>query len=435
MHLIKHNDTIKIEKKILFISNLPFADIGNNGKTFQSLFLDFNDNQIAQLFFNNSQSSQKKFHNYFRITDTDILKYICSFHLLKISGISEKTQNFKVKLQEKFISRSDLGKKILRNFFFSRINIVRLDSFSKWMDSFKPTTFFFIGTNYIFSYQILNYLSNFYDVPYFIYFTDDYFLYNKGTNFISRLMHKRFVEKSKKIVEQAEELFVISQKMKKEYEIFFGKKCTILINAVDKIDPPVLKNKFENNITFRYFGALHSNRSSSLRYLGECLKYLNERYKQHSILEVYSLTEPTGKIKSDLSVSTILICSPITGTELKNKMATSDFLVHAESFEPEDVNVTMLSISTKIPEYLISNRCVVAIGPPQLASISIFKDNELGIVITDKISLEIDSENIHNVINNIDLYNSYCKKSEVFYDNEFNAFRMKQYLKNTLLKI
>ena len=435
MSVIKSEKTLIIEQKILFVSNLPFADIGNNGKTFQSLFSDFDDSQVAQLFFNNVQPSQKKFFNYFRITDIDILKYIFSFHLLEIIGISQKSYDLNNMSQGKFISQSDLCKKFLRNFLFSKINFTQLGSFKLWIGNFKPTSIFFIGTNYIFSYQILNYLSSFYNLPYFIYFTDDYFLYNKGTNFISKIMHKRFIEKSKKIVERAEELFVISQKMKHEYELFFGKKCTVLINAVDKGCIPVSKHKFEQNIVFRYFGGLHSNRSSSLRYLGECLKKLNKKYEQNFILEVYSLTEPTSKIKSDLSIETILICKPITGDELKNKMTTSDFLVHAESFEPEDINVTMLSISTKIPEYLLSNRCVLAIGPPQLASISIFKHNKLGIVIEDTKSVDVDGERIYEVITNIDLYNSYCRKSELFYDTEFSASKMKKYLKNTLLNI
>jgi glycosyltransferase involved in cell wall biosynthesis len=424
-----------IKDKVLFISHDPFSEIGSNGKTYLSLFSEFEDGEIGQLYFNNLEPSSGIFNNFFRITDIDIIKYLFSFSTKGFTGKVEKAhvKNINARVVKRSVLRTDLIK-LLRNFLFSIVKTSKIKAFKEWMNNLKPTVIFFVGSNYGFAYQVLYLVSQKYNIPYYIYFTDDYFKYNNGTNVFTNLLHKRFVERSKKIVEGAEELFVISPKMREEYEQYFGKKCTVLINAVDKGELHVAKSQLEKPIIFRYFGWLHSNRSSSLRHLGECLKYINEHYPQKCILEVYTLTIPIGKTQTDLDIDTIQVYDPLLGDALKNKIITSDFLVHAESFEPEDTQVTMLSISTKIPEYFLSNRCVVAVGPDKLASISIFKENDLGIVLSDKTSIKADADEIYNVINDMALYNDYCMKAQAFYDKEFDAPTMRLALKSKLLK-
>ncbi len=422
-------------EKILFLSNVPLTDEGNVGKICQSLFMDFEEEQIAQLFYYDIQPSQKKFFNHFSIFEIDVFNYIFSFGLSKMPGFydnRQKTSNLKD--LGTIVFKSNYKKTLLRNFLFSRINLLNINSFKQWIASFKPTSIFCIGTEHLFLYQILHYLSKYFNIPYFIYFADEYHLHNTGTGFIAQFMQKRFVKKTKKIVEGAEELFVISQKMKEEYEVFFGKKCTVLNHAVDKTDPPASKTSFGKNIVFLYAGSLHSDRSSALKYLAECLENLNERYHLNCVLEVYSLNIIEGKIKTDLSSKVIQISDPVFGEELKSKRASSDFLVHAESFEPEYITTTILGISTRIPEYLLSNRCTIAVGPPQVTHISIFKENNMGIVISDKKSLNKNADIIYEVIKDVNLYNNYCKNAEAYYDKEFDATKMKEYLKNTLLK-
>jgi hypothetical protein len=326
--------------RVLVISHDPFSELGSNGRTYSSIFSQFNTSQISQLFFNNLKPSSKIFNTFFRVTEIDIVKFLLSFSQIKISGNIQKEEitSIKARKMKRSLIKSELIK-ILRNFFHSIVKIQETNSFNIWIKKYKPSVVFFVGTNYTFMYKIVSSISTKYDIPYYIYFTDDYFLYNDGKNFITKFLHKRFIEKSKVIVKGAEELFVISPKMKQEYEQYFGKKCTILINAVDKGELPITKVKLENPVIFRYFGWLHSNRSSSLCYLGQCLTFINEHYNLNCILEIYTLTIPVGNTKIDLTMDCIHICEPLMGEELKQKVSSSDFLVHAESFEPEDKQV------------------------------------------------------------------------------------------------
>jgi hypothetical protein len=76
----------------------------------------------------------------------------------------------------------------------------------------------------------------------------------------------------------------------------------------------------------------------------------------------------------------------------------------------------------------------VAVGPEELASISIFKDHNLGIVLSEKKSIEMDANEIYKVMLDMNIYNDYCKKSQEYYKQEFDSQTMRRVLKSKLLK-
>ena len=64
-------------------------------------------------------------------------------------------------------------------------------------------------------------------------------------------------------------------------------------------------------------------------------------------------------------------------------MFDADAFLHIESDDESYCSLTKLSVSTKIPEYLISSRLVIGYGPVYLASMKLLKDNNIGIVISN----------------------------------------------------
>jgi hypothetical protein len=62
--------------------------------------------------------------------------------------------------------------------------------------------------------------------------------------------------------------------------------------------------------------------------------------------------------------------------------------------------LTRLSLSTKIPEYLASGRCIFVAGPPEVGSIRYIQDHEAGMVVTDMDALR---ENLDTLISNPEL--------------------------------
>jgi hypothetical protein len=72
----------------------------------------------------------------------------------------------------------------------------------------------------------------------------------------------------------------------------------------------------------------------------------------------------------------------------------SNVLVHAESFDESTRLYTRLSLSTKIPQYLMAGRCVLAYGPAELASIRYVVETGAGLAVStenvDKLAGELE---------------------------------------------
>ena len=90
---------------------------------------------------------------------------------------------------------------------------------------------------------------------------------------------------------------------------------------------------------------------------------------------LYSNEEPGPELKKEL-------CLPgaseyggsLNPVQLKERLNTSDILVFAESFDPEQEEKVRYSLSTKVPEYMSTGRAILAIGPESVGSVSYLRD-------------------------------------------------------------
>ena len=99
-----------------------------------------------------------------------------------------------------------------------------------------------------------------------------------------------------------------------------------------------------------------------------------------------TLTARSGEPHCPQATTTDLgeISSPtqaVGGSRLSQAIREADVLVHVESDDPASVAVTSLSVSTKIPEYLVSGRSILAVGPRGLASIDYLEDHRAALVV------------------------------------------------------
>ena len=79
-------------------------------------------------------------------------------------------------------------------------------------------------------------------------------------------------------------------------------------------------------------------------------------------------------------------------------MEQSHFLLHVESFDQLNRTYVKYSISTKISEYLSSNRGVMAYGPHEVASMELLCENGFGCSMTDLDSREEIKKKIYDAI-------------------------------------
>ena len=116
----------------------------------------------------------------------------------------------------------------------------------------------------------------------------------------------------------------------------------------------------------------------------------------------------TSKQKSVLSTESVHLYPPVSYTEIREIQKNSDILLHVEGFSLKEKLAVHQSFSTKIVDYLESNRCILAIGDDYCASIKYFIENECGAVARNKKEIKTRLLELHE---NRNLLQQYADKA------------------------
>jgi glycosyltransferase involved in cell wall biosynthesis len=193
--------------------------------------------------------------------------------------------------------------------------------------------------------------------------------------------------------------------------------------------PYTAKESIEGKIKLSYFGSVHTNRWKMIIKLAELLNLQN---REDIDLDVYIWDETEQKILNLLSIAGINYKGSVSGGELEKNMLQSDILLHIESDDIHSISKTRLSISTKIPEYLISGRPILGFGPKNVASMRLLSDNVIGIIISpDDNNIEIQAK-LEELIANAQLR---TKLGKAGYDYAIKCFNNEEIRKEFNQKI
>ena len=110
-------------------------------------------------------------------------------------------------------------------------------------------------------------------------------------------------------------------------------------------------------------------------------------------------------------------------------------LLHVESDDDYNRLLTKLSISTKIPEYLISGRLVIGFGPTDVASMKILSSNNIGIVLSSEISKDVLREELDKIVTNFELRKKIGKRGYDYAVENFNNQIIAEDFKKRLLHL
>lgn len=398
--------------RILVISNNSFSKTENNGKTLCSIFSGFEPNELAQLYFGVGEEPNEEFcSNYYRVTEIDILKSIYSRSHTTVNTHQDLICDIKnnIRRKEPWYYRKIYSRRmrLVREYLWKN-NIWDSPELRDWIERFKPEAIFaMLGSN-IYSHSISILLSERYNIPLFVYFTDDYVLNSTARSIVDRVHYRLLRRKYKETVSKAYMSYAIGRKMQCDYSKFFSKPFGILGNSID-IDKysHLLPKKIEKDtpILISYIGAIHSNRWKTIVALGEIVKEINSKYHYGKIqIKVFSPTRPRRSAMLMLVKSGVEFCGVLDSEGVLQQMEQSHFLLHVESFDKRNRTYVRYSVSTKISEYLSSNRVVLAYGPHEVASMQLLKDNNLGCCLTD---LDTKEEIVQKICAAIENYNSY----------------------------
>lgn len=417
--------------KVLVIAHNSFSDVLNNGKTLESLFKSFRKEDFAQLFFSENETPDFNFcNNYYKVTDIDVLKSIfktnqnCGNHISEIKEnsvlIESKNGIFSTifNIAKKFADKLTLFRDILW-----ASNSWKSKKLFDWIEDFSPDLIFYVGGDSGFSHEIAVFLSEKYNLPLSIYFTDDYIIYPTNRNIVDYFQRKRMKKFYNKTVNRSLLSYAIGDLMANEYTKYFNKIFFPIMNSID-IAQYVPYQQVNKKIVFSYFGGLHLNRWKMLIKIAESLS--------SGQVNVYSISEPENHILEKFKKVGIVFKGPVIGDDLQIAISSSDVLLHVESDDNYNRNLTKLSISTKIPEYLMSGRLIVGFGPSDVASMQILSTNEIGIVLSSDLLKEELQIELDQICSNFEFRKQLGKKGYDFAVENFNNQKIAEDFKQRL---
>ena len=300
--------------------------------------------------------------------------------------------------------------RFVRSLLWLSINLEK-DDVKSWLDEFNPEIIFFCGGDANYLYNKVLKLSETYNAKLVYYITDDYVLPYFSINpiyLINRYWTKKMFLKTCK---NSELILTIGDKMTNIYREKYGIESQKIMNLVEIGNRNIQCTKpKENGLKFVYTGGMHSNRWKTLALIGRSFERLDKLGIKAS-LEIYSNNTPEDKILEEINNKNYSkYCGSLDEIGVKRVTNEADVLVHVESFDHYSKRVTYLSVSTKISEYMATGKCILGIGPSDLASMEYIKEKNFGYVINSNEKQEMDNI-LKEIILNSDKRNEYAENA------------------------
>jgi glycosyltransferase involved in cell wall biosynthesis len=376
-------------KRVLIVSNNSLSFSYNNGRTLNSIFSDFEEGSISQVYFNDEVPESKVAKNFYKVTGRE--QFFSTFKRERYSAgktmhccsefkSAKKLDSITTKITKFVNSHFEYSKLIFRDslYWFGLAKNKRL---WKWIEEQNPDFLFFVVGNSRFSIKFATKISHVLNIPLLVYVTDDYVIFNKPNSILGNIYHRFLQQSYGQLLRSTKGAFYICSEMSRQFHGVYGVdgECLINCNLVDA----ALEAKPTNDGKVRvvYAGGLHLGRVESLIEFSHQMKKRCLAAGYEFILEVYTNDTPGDLNSMESRKFGIFYKGSLPWSKLQSKLVDADFLLHVESFEPKIKKKTRLSLSTKIPEYMSSGTCVLAFGPKELASIKLFLDEPVGIAL------------------------------------------------------
>lgn len=374
--------------KVLVISHNSFGLTDNMGRFLHDTFVKWPSDKLRQLFIYDETPTTDLCKDYYRITDFDIINSIIKRKRPGQHIRNEQNKNNGLIINEKHTELYNKGRKRSIWTYFVRNTIWYLGTWKtkelfKWIEEFSPDIIYFASGEYVFLYRLVLNISHKYNIPVFTGIYDDFYFSAKSKGIFSWLKNNEYKIILKKTILYSFQVSYASSVMKSIYDKEFGvsgfiqyKSAKIVTEQEKKCQFPVLS----------YAGGLSLNRWESIVKIG---RTINKLYPNNEVvLNVYS--GETDKTIIDKMTKENGICyrGRISAKEVENVIINSNILLIVEAFDNETRDRIRCSLSTKVADYLGSNRCIFAYGPSDVGTMVYLKENECAVVVSDDNELE-----------------------------------------------
>ena len=379
--------------KVLIVSRGVWDDAGTSS-TLSNIFQNYDCEQLSQIYIETKKPNTRLCQSFFQISEFSLIK--------KIYKWSTKTGK---RVDSSYSEDSDLARKESSTMSFVRghrsfaytmlrevlwhLNGWKSKELRAFIEEENPDVVWLTGSPLILMNRLSQYVVKQSRKPYCIYEMDDVYSYrNCGSNpfkYIYRFFLRRRV---KKLIKGASQVFVISPKMKREFDSLFGINSIVLTKGIDYTDRPFIEVTLNAPVNMVYAGNLIYGRLSTLEKLAPALDEINKRHRR-IVLTVFTGTPVPDAVRERMTENgSVIFHDPVPYSQVSEVIRQSDVVLFAESFEENNKNIARLSFSTKLTDYLAEGKCILAIGPGDIAPMEYLKDNDAAITIADELHIK-----------------------------------------------
>ncbi len=360
--------------KILIVSHNCIGGTSNMGKTLLSYFHGTAPEDIAQFYILNEEPTDDTLcRNYFRFTDLDAVGSLFwpGFRGRMFGKQEIRTDRASARVDAGMLEgayrygqrRTALGY-ALRELVWS-LSAWETPKLWQWVEDFSPDVVFFASGDYGFSYEIARKIADRVEKPLAVCCVDEYYQFNRNADCVlGRWVHRRFLETVGRTMDRAGMIFTICESLQRQYAALFSKPCRVLRTAAV---PWVSEHREKQGIA--YLGNLESGRDRQLIQIGRALQSLDLPGIPKA-LDVYSWDRNREALKGMTAENGIRFHGGVSGAAVREILCSSLAVVHTESFDPKLQQIVRHSVSTKIPESMMNGPCLIAFGPPEVASMA-----------------------------------------------------------------
>lgn len=396
--------------RILIVSNTAWNNSNSFGNSFSNIFEGIEDIEIANIFCRQEEPDNTVVSRYFQITEKKLIKNF--FNRNNPSGCEVRIETAQSMTSNDVKTFNFARKKRWFIMFWARDLIWKIGRWKSkelidFIDNFNPDLLFM--PIYYSSYlnDILTFIKKHTNKPMIGYISDDNYTLRQFSlspfYWIDRLYKRQKVKKS---VDLCDILYVISDIQKKEYDKCFNKDCKILWKINDFVNMPKYK-EHNDPIKLVYTGNIGTGRYKQLSLIGKQLHEINKNKKLLE-LDIYTQTPMSRSMQKALDLPSINLKGGIPASEVDKVQNDADILVHVESFDLKNRLAVHQSFSTKIVDYLYKGKCILAVGPDDVASIDYLKNNDAALVATTNEDLE---RVLKMIIENTNVLSEYGQKA------------------------
>ncbi len=362
--------------RVLVISASAFSyGNSNNGKVLSQYFRGWDPDCLAQFFVADEIPDFPDCGRYYRVTDKQALRAF-------VTGKKAGTRLTCV-LEEAHAPVPALGKgkktwfrKHLRNVVWNTHRWWGQD-FDRFIDEFSPELILVMAGDSSFIPNIALRIAKKRNLPLAVYNTESYYFdCPRLRDGLAYTVYRADGNRAfRNLMRYSSQEIYLNDALNRLYEQAFGKHGLVIYQSTEiravahaQNDPP----------TFSYAGNLGLNRHHSLIEFGKALQSISHDY----VLDVYGGADHT--VTNQLNAAPgIRYHGRVPYEKVVKVVQNSDFLLHAESFDPLICEKLRTAFTTKIGDSLASGNCFVVYAPEGLACVDYLKAHDCACVITD----------------------------------------------------